>query len=395
MMHIRQRLSTFLADLQQTLFPALATVVPDPVTPEHERLAAILEVVQVERVIAAPQTTPRGGRPPDDRRKLARAYLVKAALGLSETGDLYQRLEADRVLRRLCGWEEGTKLPSPSTFSRAFAELAATQVLERRHAELVRTHLGDSLTEHVGYDTTAIAVRERVAQVPAAAAPAGDPPPPKTRGRRPKGVEPPPPPPPTRLQRQQTQTVAEMREELPTACAVGCKRNSQGHPEYWIGYKFHVAQTDDGIPVAALLTGANVHDSQGAIPLLRLTQDRTRSCYDLMDSAYDAKEIRAVSQACGHVPIIDANRRRAEPKTERERLARLPCSRLTVERNLVEVDRRRRFGARTAVERFNSRLKDDCGARLIRVRGAAKVQAFLMCGVLVIFAEALLALVGG
>jgi len=62
---------------------------------------------------------------------------------------------------------------------------------------------------------------------------------------------------------------------------------------------------------------------------------------------------------------------------------------------LVDVDQRRRFGARTAVERFNSRLKDDCGARVIRVRGEAKVHAFLMCGLLVIFAEALLTLGGG
>ena len=400
MMNIRQRISTFLADLQQTLFPALAAVVPAPVTAEHERLASILEFVQVERDIPAPQTTARGGRPPLDRRKLARSYLSKAALGLSETEDLYHRLESDRTLRRLCGWEEGSGLPSLPTFSRAFAEFAAWQVLDRRHAELVITHLGDSITEHVGYDTTAIAVRERVSKptsvkVEAASAPADAPPPAKKRGRRPKGSEPPPPPEPTRLQRQRTQTMTEMVAELPSACAVGCKQDSHGNKDYWIGYKFHVAQTDDGIPVAAITSSANLHDSQGAIPLLRLTHGRVRSCYDLLDSAYDAQEIRAESQALGHVPIIDANARRTETKAERERLARLPRSQLTVDRALVETDRRRRFGARSAVERFNSRLKDDCGARLIRVRGHAKVHAFLMCGLLVIFADALLALGGG
>lgn len=93
--------------------------------------------------------------------------------------------------------------------------------------------------------------------------------------------------------------------------------------------------------------------------------------------------------------IIDGNARRTGAKAERERLAKLPCSRLTVERALVDVDRRRRFRARSSVERFNSRLKDDCGARLIRVRGHAKVHAFLMCGLLVICADALLALAGG
>jgi hypothetical protein len=317
---------------------------------------------------------------------------------MSENEEIYYRLESDRTLRRLCGWEEGRGLPSLPTFSRAFAEFAMTQVLDRRHAELVITHLGDSITEHVGYDSTAIAVRERVVKPasPAATAPSSvDSPPVKKRGRRPKGSEPPPPPEPTRLQRQRTQTLGEMLAELPTACAVGCKQDSHGNKDYWIGYKFHVAQTDDGIPVAAITTSANLHDSQAAIPLLRRTHARVRCCYDLLDSAYDAQEIRAESRELGHVPIIDANARRTETKAERDRLARLPRSRLTVDRALVEVDRRRRFGARSAVERFNSRLKDDGGARLIRVRGPAKVHAFLMCGLLVIFAEALMALGGG
>jgi len=400
MQPIRQYVSTFLATLQQTLFPGLETVLAEPLTPEHERVAAILELVQVERELRAPQTTPRGGRPPRDRRKLGRAYLAKAALGLNETEDLYHRLQADRPLRRLCGWEEGETLPSLATFSRAFAEFATTRVLDQRHAELVRTYVGDTLTEHVAYDTTAIAVRERVAKAePAteetAATTEKTVPSPQKRGRRPKGAEPPPPPEPPRLQRQQTQTVAEMLAELPQGCGVGCKQNSQGNKEYWIGYKFHVAQTDDGFPIAAFTTGAQLHDSQGGIPLLRLVQARVTACYDLLDSAYDAKEIRAVSQAGGHVPIIDANRRRTESKAERARLAKLPCSRLAVERALVETDRRRRFAARTAVERFNSALKDNCGARLIRVRGIEKVHALLMCGLLVIFADAVLALGGG
>ena len=35
-----------------------------------------------------------------------------------------------------------------------------------------------------------------------------------------------------------------------------------------------------------------------------------RCLYDLMDSAYDAAEIRAYSESLGHVPIIDRNPRR-------------------------------------------------------------------------------------
>jgi len=384
-MHIRQRISHFLANLQRSLFPNLEEVLSSPLTEEHRRVVAILEVVRVEKQVPRAGRSPRGGRPPHDRRKLARAYVVRAALGISETEDVFNRLQADRTLRRLCGWQGGERLPSLSTFSRAFAECAQSGLFDRVHAKLVAEHLGDTVSEHVSHDATAISVRERPVKMkkPARA---------KRKRGRPRQGEERPVTEPKRLQRQQTQTVAEMLSELPTECSVGCKQNSQGNKEYWIGYKLHVAQTDDGLPVAAFTTGAGMHDSGGGIPLLRLAQERVRSCYDLLDSAYDAKEIRAVSEGLGHVPIIDANARRTGSKAEREKLTKLPLSRLDVERALIDTDRRRRFNARSSVERFNSQLKDNTGARMIRVRGQPKVHAFLMCGLLVIFADALLAL---
>jgi hypothetical protein len=56
---------------------------------------------------------------------------------------------------------------------------------------------------------------------------------------------------------------------------------------------------------------------------------------------------------------------------------------------LLDPAQRRRFGERTASERVNSRLKDKYGARTVRVRGAIKVMAHLMFGVLVVSALAL------
>ncbi len=58
------------------------------------------------------------------------------------------------------------------------------------------------------------------------------------------------------------------------------------------GHKLHLDVTDNGIPVSAIVTGANVHDSQVAIPLERMTEQRVNHLYSLMDSAYDAKPIR-------------------------------------------------------------------------------------------------------
>ena len=105
-------------------------------------------------------------------------------------------------------------------------------------------------------------------------------------------------------------TLAEMLADLPTACTIGTKRNAKGHTISWTGYKLHIDTGDGDIPISCLLTSASLHDSQAAIPLAVITASRVTSLYDLMDSAYDAPEIRDKSRALGHVPIIDANPRR-------------------------------------------------------------------------------------
>src|SRR5215467_5166262 len=75
-------------------------------------------------------------------------------------------------------------------------------------------------------------------------------------------------------------------------------------------------------PVSALLTSASLHDSQAAIPLAMLSAGRLTNLYDLMDSAYDAPEIRARIRELGHVPIIDKNPRSTAVKEELETEAR-------------------------------------------------------------------------
>ncbi|MDD2711122.1 MAG: transposase, partial [Verrucomicrobiae bacterium] len=100
---------------------------------------------------------------------------------------------------------------------------------------------------------------------------------------------------------------------------------------------------------------------------------RVTNLYDLADSAYplprdlapagDAKEIHAFSRQLGHVPIIDLNPRRGEA---------IP----------LDPASRQRFKQRSSVERVNSQIKDNFGARPLRVWGAAKVMCHLMFGVL-------------
>ena len=108
-------------------------------------------------------------------------------------------------------------------------------------------------------------------------------------------------------------------EDLPSFCDVGCKKNSKGYKESWIGYKLHLDVIDGDIPLSAILSSASMHDSQAAIPLAQMSAGRATSLYDLADAAYDAKEIREMSTRLGHVAIIDEN---PAPKAESEAVCR-------------------------------------------------------------------------
>ena len=52
-----------------------------------------------------------------------------------------------------------------------------------------------------------------------------------------------------------------------------------------------------------------------------------------------------------------------------------------------------RYNERSSVERVNGRLKDDLGGRVVRVKGAKKVMAHLMFGIVALAASQLLSLV--
>ena len=322
----------------------------------------VVELVRVEEWL--PYSRGWRGRPLKDRAALARAFLAKAVLDVPTTQGLVERLRTEGLLRRLCGWEAAGGVPSEATFSRAFAEFAASDLPGRLHEALLDRTLEGHLAGHVSRDSTAIPGRE-------SPAPKDEP--------RPKE--------PRRLQRQASMTLEQMLEDLPKVCDVGVKRNAKGHQESWTGYKLHIDAIDGGIPVSCLLTSASVHDSQAAIPLARLTASRVDSLYDLMDSAYDAPEIRAFSQKLGHVPIIDLNpRRRPQVKAQRKREA-------LAQRRIGQVSpEARRYRERSTVERVNGWLKDEFGGRHVRVLGPGKVWCHLMFGILALTVEQLMRL---
>ena len=364
--------------IQGYLFPSMREDI-DPITEALGRLVTTLEVIGLEAFVPDPPRAP--GRPPEDRRALARALVAKAVLGIPTTSALIERLAVDKSLRRILGWERRAQVPSEATFSRAFAEFAQGELPDKIHAALIERALGGRIIGAIARDATEIEAREKPVQMKANDGkddpPAPDnPPPPRKRGR-PRKDEQSPKPEPTRLERQVTQNLGQMLADLPTACDVGCKKNSKGYKETWTGYKLHIDVACGQIPVSCVLTSASVHDSQVAIPLMTMTSARVSYLYDLMDAAYDAAAIHHQSRALGHAPIVDRNFRadreaKAEWGREVERLKLI---------HMPDFDDAI-YDFRTMAERVNARLKDEFGARFLRVRGALKVKCHLMFGIL-------------
>jgi len=358
-------LPTILVQLQRQLFPMLEEELGS-LSSLDEQFSALLALADLGRFAQA-YAWCGNGAPPHARVWLMQAFLAKSVYQFPTTAALREALCSRPTLRRLCGWDSAGEVPSEPTFSRAFAAFAVDALPQRVHELMVQTHAGAKLVGHLSRDATAIAVPERPGPKPERVPAPGRP-----RGRAKQG-ESRLPPPPKRLDLQASRSVTENLAELPCVCAIGVKRNSQGFQSCWAGYKLHLDVTDGDLPVSAVLTSASVHDNQVAIPLAQLSAQRVTSLYDLMDSAYDAPQIRAFSRQLGHVPIIAANRRGSGVVREFE-----PAHAV-------------RFRERSGAERVNSRLKQRYGGRWVRVRGGAKVMCHLMFGLIALTASALFA----
>ncbi len=350
--------------VQEELIPTLGLEMT--LTPKLEKLIHILEWIQLEEFICASWCGM--GRPPHERFCLANAFIAKVILNIPTNSCLLDRLSNDRALQRLCGFPPYKKLPSESTFSRAFAEFAQSNLAERVHDALIKTHLGNQLIGHISRDGTAIAARERPVAKPKADK---DKPKVKTRGRPRKGEN--RPPKKSALEHQQELSLEQMLAQLPTDCHRGSKCNAQGYKNSWNGYKLHIDTADCGVPVAAVLSSASMHDSLAAMPLSLISQQRVTNLYDLMDAAYCSEILREQSRSLGHIPLIDHNPRRGEKKEFSPHEAK-------------------RYQERSVAERMNARLKDEFGGRNIWVRGAQKVKSHLMFGLLALSADQLMRL---
>jgi len=358
--------------LNNSLFPALKEELRlEELSHKEQKLISILDFAQIEKNITVVSIT----NTPKDREEIARAFIAKSVYNFQTTRDLIDRLHCDRVLRIVCGWRYKNDIPSESKFSRVFKELSEMQIAQKAHEQFVKEYLSDKTFFYNAIDSTKIPLRQKPVKIKK------EKPKLKKRGRPKKGEIREPIRPTILEQQQEMQSVEEKLTLVSTDCGVGIKQNSKGNREIWIGTKLHISAVDGDIPITAFYSGANVHDSSVALPLMQETSKRVNYLYDLQDAGYDADIIREFSTTLGHRPIIDTN-----PKNSKELKAKI---------ELIEHENKtfkylnwhlncdeQHYKQRSMVERVNKYLKDDFGCDKIYYQGATKVASVLAFGIL-------------
>jgi transposase len=325
-------------------------------TEEHRCFIALLRVIEGAQPCIAMEVA-KTGRPAYQNEPIMRAFLARNFFRIPTVTDLRNRLLNDPNLRKICDFDV---VPSPATFSRRLKGFSEGPMMVQTLNTIVQEQYEGRIVGHISRDSTAIAARETPVNRKRDVVPVK----PKRKRGRPRKGEVRPKKEPTSIEVQLTQSARKSLSKLPKSCAWGCKKNSQGNVSTWKGYKLHLDVSDIGFPITAIVTGANVHDSQAAIPMEKLTGRKVQHLYSLMDAAYDADAISTYISQQGRVPLIDPNKRRGPE--------RIPFS----------PSQKQRFKIRTTVERANAHLKDWLIPTQIFVRGFEKVSFLLMCGVL-------------
>jgi hypothetical protein len=248
---------------------------------------------------------------------------------LQENGNLRMIVEIDSVPSEA----------SMSRLSRQVQKIVDPQEIHERLINLYQQETG-RIIGHLSIDSTIVEAREKPIKATQQRKR------PKKRGRKRKGsieeaeyraLK-------AKKAQQLAQYLVESPEvsisELEKRCSLTAKQNSQGRRQWFIGYKAHMACDDFGVPVAYTVTGACVHDTQAAIPLMKLTQKNFDFLYALMDKGYVSTDIEAYVQMIGRRAIIAQRSYRGRPPPQMD-----PPTAL-------------RYEVRTTVERTNGELKD-------------------------------------
>ncbi len=338
---------------------------------KEEKLIKILDFAQIEKNVTVVTIT----NIPKDREEIARAMIAKSVYNMQTTRDLIDRLHSDRVLRVLCGWRYKIDIPSEAKFSRVFKELSDLQIAQKTHKKFVNEYLSDTVFMYNATDAAMIPLREKPVKIKKEEKP-------KNKVGRPKKGEKREPVKPKILELQkEMKTTKKMLSLVSTVCGVGVKQNSKGNREITIGGKLHISAADGDIPIAAFYSGANVHDSSVALPLINETGKRVMYLRDLLDAGYDSDIIREFSEKLNHKAIIDINPKNS--KELKQKIQLIKDEKVKFEfLNLPKSSDEHHYNQRSMVERVNKYLKDDFGCNTIYYQGATKVASVLSFGIL-------------
>jgi IS5 family transposase len=275
-----------------------------------DRIAALVEWERFERLLSAIHSA-RDGRPAYPPLAMFRALLLQQWYALSDAG-LEEALSDRLSFRRFCGFALDEAVPDHTTICRFRGQLSERGLAQGLFEELARQldRLGLVVRQGTLIDATLVAA----------------------------AVAPPRP-------SEGTVSTAD-----PDA---GWAKRKNGT---LFGYKAHLA-VDQGSELvrAAILTGAEMHDSVPADALVRGDEQAVYA-----DKAYDSGRRRAALAAAGIADGIMHRARRGRPLKPWQRAMNLALSRI-----------------RCAIERSFATLKRSYGWRRVRYRGLAKNAAHL------------------
>ena len=282
------------------------------------------------------------GRPPRKPMGVFKALIVKRLQQVPSDRELYRRLWNDADMRELCDLEAEQKPYHPSQLTR-FRNRIGTKRLEKIMKKMIRRLLRGGVIsgETVVMDATFI----------------------KAYSKR--------------------DPHENSRGSSDPDARVG--RNGK---TYDLGYKVHVAaDAKSDLPLALVTAPANENEKKHASKLLDKASKATKRRLKTLvaDSQYSSRRLRNQTAAHGVRPVIPypANQRRRE-------------------RGLLRVDKhfrthgpadeRRIYRHRSAVERVNSRLKEQLSLNKHRVRGLKNVAVHALLCVIAMLLTALAAL---
>ena len=126
----------------------------EELTSDHKLVLHCFEVIETSKYSFSQHKGK--GRPPHNRLYLFRSLIAKSILRIPTNKDLISRLESDRNLKRICGYQYEDVIPHESWFLRAFAEFTEMNILNLHHNEMIKTHVSDEIIGHLssGEDIT-------------------------------------------------------------------------------------------------------------------------------------------------------------------------------------------------------------------------------------------------